>query len=481
MQRTRPHGHDKASRPAGFACIAGTATLLAGIAAGPTLSAEDWPQWRGADRLGIWTETGIVREFPDEGLEVKWRTPVNGGYAGPAVADGRVFVLDYVETEPRTMDGTERLLALDEETGAVLWSHEWTTTYRMLMFTYATGPRATPTVDGDRVYVTGSTGRILCLDVATGAVVWEKDTVAEYDTSIPIWGTSSAPLVDGDRVIFLVGGEPDALVMAFDKHTGEEVWRALETRTEMGYNQPRIIEAGGARQLIVWHPRGLSSLDPETGGIYWEEPFEGRANMTVADAVRSGSYLFVSGFYTGSMMMRLDLDRPGASPLWKDGTNRVLEGGIEVAEATGLHSVMTTPLLVGDYIYGIGSHGQVRGLQAETGERLWEAEGLTNRNRWGSAYFVQHEDRTFVYNENGDLIIARFNPEGYVELDRTHLLNPTSRSGYGGSRAGTRSRFRHGQSDRLVVWAHPAFANRHIVLRNDEEIIRVSLDADDYP
>ena len=459
------------------------ASLIAGLLALTAvtgLSAKDWPQWRGAERREVWTETGILEAFPGAGLTVTWRTPVNGGYSGPAVADGRVFVLDYLETEPRTMDGTERLLALDEETGAVLWTHEWTTTYRMLMFTYATGPRATPTVDGDRVYVTGSTGRILCLDTATGALLWEKDTVAEYDTSIPIWGTSSAPIIDGDRAIFLVGGEPDALVMAFDKHTGAEVWRAIESRTEMGYNQPLIIEAGGVRQLIVWHPRGLSSLDPATGEVYWEEPFEGRANMTVADAVHAGSYLFISGFYSGSMMMRLDLDRPGATALWKDGSRRVLDSGIEVAEATGLHSVMTTPLVIGDYIYGIGSHGQVRGLLAATGERIWEAEGLTNRNRWGSAYFVQHEDRYFVYNENGDLIIVRFEPDGYVELDRTHLIDPTSRSGYGGSRAGSRSRFRHGQSDRLVVWAHPAFANRHVLVRNDEEIIRVSLDASDY-
>jgi hypothetical protein len=268
--------------------------------------------------------------------------------------------------------------------------------------------------------------------------------------------------------------------MAFDKHTGEEVWRALESRTEMGYTQPLIIQAGGARQLIVWHPRGLSSLNPETGELYWEEEFTGRANMTVADAVKSGSYLFVSGFYSGSLMMRLDLDRPAATALWKGKNNRVLENGIEVAETSGLHSVMTTPLVVGDHIYGIGSHGQVRGLLAETGERVWEAEGLTTRNRWGSAYFIKHEDRYFVYNENGDLIIVRFSPDGYVELDRTHLLNPTSRSGYGGARPGSRGRVSHGQSDRLVVWAHPAFANRHIVLRNDEEIIRVSMDVNDY-
>ncbi len=202
--------------------------------------------------------------------------------------------------------------------------------------------------------------------------------------------------------------------------------------------------------------------------------------MTVADAVQSGSYLLVSGFYSGSMMMRLDLDRPTATALWKGEANQLLEDGVEVAEAIGLHSVMTTPLVVGDYIYGIGSHGQVRGLLAETGERVWEAEGLTTRNRWGSAFFVKHEDRYFVYNENGDLIIAQFGPEGYVELDRTHLLDPTSQSGYGGAPAGARFRLGIGDSDRLVVWSHPAFANRHVVLRNDEEIIRVSMDQNDY-
>ena len=199
------------------------AALMTGVGLA-TLSAKDWPQWRGVERLGIWTETGIIESFPDEGLTVKWRQPVNGGYAGPAVADGRVFVLDYSQTPgSRTMDGTERILALSEETGDLLWTHEWPATYRMLMFTYATGPRATPTVDGGRVYVTGATGMLFCFNVETGQVIWHKNSVEEYDTNIPVWGTSSAPLIDGDLAIFLLGGEPDALVVAFDKQTGAEV------------------------------------------------------------------------------------------------------------------------------------------------------------------------------------------------------------------------------------------------------------------
>ena len=205
------------------------ALVLVLAAGGPGLAAaEDWPQWRGAGRLGVWHEDGIVERFPAGGLQVDWRVPVGSGYAGPAVADGRVFVLDWREDpDSRTLDGTERALALDEETGAVLWTHEWATSYQIIQARYAIGPRATPTVDGERVYVVGATGRLWCLDAATGAVVWQQDYIADYDTTVPTWGITSAPLVDGERLIALVGGEPDALVVAFDKRTGEELWRAL--------------------------------------------------------------------------------------------------------------------------------------------------------------------------------------------------------------------------------------------------------------
>ena len=433
-----------------------------------SLAADDWRQWRGADRLGVWHEDGIIESFPDEGLKVKWRTPIRSGYAGPAVADGRVFVLDWLEDpESRTLDGTERVVALDEETGEVLWTREWRTTYRMLMVSYARGPRATPTVDGDRVYVSGATGRLFCLDVGTGDVIWSKDYVAEYDTSIPTWGTASAPLVDGDRLIAVVGGEPDALVVAFDKRTGEEIWRAVDVVGEMGYGQPVIYEAGGARQLVVWHAAALVSLDPETGAVYWEQEWEVGAGMSVATPVRSGGYLLVSQFYNGSMMMRLNPDRPAASMLWQGGSRSEMPD-----QTDGLHALITTPLIIGDYVYGVGSYGELRGLDARTGRRLWMSGEMTAQARWGTAFLVRHGDRYFVNNDAGDLIIARFTPEGYVELDRTRLIEADGSSGIG---SGPRLRW-----DRPVNWSHPAYANRHVVHRNDSEILRASLAASDY-
>ena len=445
----------------------GVAFVVAGVVWGAqAVRAEDWPQWRGADRLAVWHDTGIVESFPDTGLKIAWRAPIRSGFAGPAVADGRVFVLDWLEDpESRTLDGTERLVALDEETGEQLWAHEWATSYRMLQVSYAIGPRATPTVDGDRVYALGASGNLRCIDVESGELIWQKNYIDDYDTSVATWGITSAPLVDGDRLIAVVGGEPDALVVAFDKRTGEELWRALDVVGEMGYGQPVIYEAGGVRQLIIWHAAALASLNPETGEVYWEEPWEVGAGMSVATPVRDGNYLLVSQFYNGSLMMRLDTDRPAATMLWKGSSRSELPD-----ETEGLHAMITTPIVSGEHIYGVGSYGELRGLSARTGERLWMSGEMTAQARWGTAFMVRNGDRYLVSNDEGYLIIARFTPEGYVEVDRTTLLEPTSQSGYGPQR-----RF-----DRQVSWAHPAFANRHVVQRNDKEVVRVSLAAADY-
>lgn len=424
-----------------------------------SLHAEDWPEWRGKGRQGVWTETGILGRFPENGLDIKWRIPIRSGFAGPAVADGRVFVLDYQETPgTRVMDGTERLLCLEEETGQILWTHEWPTSYRMLMASYANGPRATPTVDGDRVYVVGATGTLFCLNAKSGKPIWKKAYVEDYGTSVPVWGITSAPFVDGDRLICIVGGQPDAKVMAFDKLTGEEIWRALSSDGEMGYAQPIIFEAGGVRQLIIWHPGALSSLDPEDGRVYWEQPFDVRSGMTVATPVKSGSYLLVSQFYGGSMMMGLDTKRPAARMIWKGKSNSELPD-----QTDGLHALITTPIIQGDYVYGVCSYGQLRCLKAESGERIWETLEMTQSARWAAAFLVLNSNRYFVNNDQGDLIIVQFTPEGYLEIDRTSLIEPT-----------THISFR--RTGRLVNWSHPAYANRHIFARNDKEILRASLE-----
>ena len=167
--------------------------MLAGLA-GAIVHAEDWPEIRGRGRLGVWNETGIVEQFPAGGLKVLWRTPIKAGFAGPAVVDGRVYVMDFAETQrPR---GVERALALDEKTGRILWTREWSVDYRGM--SYGLGPRATPTVDGDRVYFAGADGKLFCLDAKTGAILWKKDYVPDYGADRSKWafdwGFASSPL-----------------------------------------------------------------------------------------------------------------------------------------------------------------------------------------------------------------------------------------------------------------------------------------------
>ncbi|MCH8332787.1 PQQ-like beta-propeller repeat protein [Candidatus Sumerlaeota bacterium] len=418
--------------------------------------ADDWPQWRGEGRLGVWNETGILKKFPEGGLEFVWRVPIKEGYGGPAVADGRVFVTDF-ERAPRG-EGTERLLCLDEKTGDVLWIHAWQTALRGLMPTYANGPRATPTVDGDRVYVQGSTGKLLCLSAEDGAVIWSRDYVEDFGTSVPIWGMAGSPLIDGDRLICLVGGEPNAKVMALDKMTGKEIWRSLPATSEPGYSSPVVIEAGGTRQLIMFHPTAISSLDPVTGSVYWEKPYEVSLSQTIATPVHSGAMLLVSSPSHGSTMLRLDPRKPAAEIAWK-GQSQIK------AEPDGLHCFNSTPYIEGDYVYGIGGMGRLLCIDARSGKEVWSTYEATENARIATAFLVRNGDRTFINNDRGELILARLTPEGYHEIDRAQLIEPTNPN------AGVRRELG------VVNWSHPAYANGHIFQRNDNEIVRASLEA----
>lgn len=426
--------------------------------------ADDWPQWLGPQRDGLWRETDIVKSFPAGGPPVRWRTPIGAGYTGPAVAGGRVFVTDRVlakdaknPTNPfnrGVIPGSERVLCLDEATGKVLWQHEYECPYDV---SYPAGPRATPVVSGGKVWTLGTEGHLFCLDAKDGKVIWSREFKKDFNAKTPLWGFSANPLLDGNRLICLVGGE-GSVAVAFDKDTGKELWRAL-TAKEPGYCPPMIFQAGGKRQLIVWHPESLNSLDPETGKVYWSEPFAVRSGLTVPTPRVLGDKLFITSFYNGPMMLKLAADKPAAEVVWRGTSNNE-------RNTDKLHAIMCTPWLEDGHIYGVCSYGQLRCLKADTGDRLWEtfkATGATGENggrndRWAHAFLIKHADRFFIANEKGDLIIAKLSPQGYEEISRAHLLEPTGNAGA-----------------RPVVWSHPAFANKRAYMRNDKELICVDL------
>ena len=448
--------------------------LLVGLTwlAAAAARADDWPQWLGPHRDGVWRETGILAQFPARGPAIEWRTPLGGGYAGPAVAGGKVYVTDRQLAEgvrspdnPFKRDklqGKERVLCLDETSGKVLWKHEYDCPYTI---SYPVGPRTTPLVAGGKVYTLGAMGDLLCLDAAKGKVLWSKNFPRDYKAPIPLWGFAAHPLLDGNKLICLVGGK-GSVVVAFDKDSGKELWKALDLqRAELGYCPPMLFEAGGKKQLIVWHPESVNSLDPATGSVYWSEKFPVKANMTIPTPRKEGDFLFLTCFYSGAMLLKLDKDKPTATVVWKK------KGRSERPEDTvALHGVMCTPVFKDGYVYGICSYGELRCVKAGTGERIWQDLRATGskeepEDRWDNAFIVEQGGRYFLFTEKGDLIIARMTPKGYEEIGRAHVLEPTSKAGFGGFM-------------RPVLWSHPAFANRCMFARNDKEIVRVNLASD---
>ncbi len=437
------------------------AFCLAALLATVGLRAEDWPQWLGATRSSVWNETGILESFPKEGPPIFWRVPVGPGYSGPMVTGGRVYVMDrhIVATESKPAGAAqeaasrkmERVLCLKEADGKTVWQYEYECPYSI---SYPAGPRVAPQVSEDKVYTLGAEGNLFCLDAANGRLVWSKDFKKECQVQPPTWGFAGHPLIDGHKLICIAGGERST-VIAFDKNTGKELWRAL-TAAEPGYSSPIIIEAGGKRQLIVWHPEAANSLDPETGDLYWSVPFKSNTGLSVATPRQFGDYLFFTSFYNGSLLLRLDSARPVVTEMWRS------PRGNE-QKTTHLNAIICTPFLEGGYIYGVCSYGQLRCLKLDTGERVWETFQATTSGgpvRWANAFIIKNGNRFFLANESGDLIIAKLSPKGYEEVSRTHLLEPTNKD-----------------CGRPVVWSHPAFANRRMYARNDKELICVDLAA----
>jgi outer membrane protein assembly factor BamB len=418
---------------------------------------DDWPGWMGADRDGVYHETDVIQTIPAEGLKVKWRMPVAGGYAGPAVAGGKVFVFDYLKksgditNDPgkRTeLEGSERLTAYDESTGQQLWQYTYPCPYSI---SYPVGPRCTPTVDGDRIYLLGSEGDLTCLNTANGELVWTKNFKRDFGVEILIWGAAAHPLVDGDLLYAMVGGAGQAIV-AFDKRTGDVKWSALDA--EAGYCPPSIIESAGVRQLIVYHPTGVVSLNPADGSEYWTIPLEPAYQMSIARPMIEEDQMYVSGIGNASAMLKLAADPPTAEVQWRGKPQKAV------------FSANSTPLLVDGVIYGTDCQlGHLAAVDMTDGSRLWETFEPTQpeeerRVSHGTAFITRlgDSDRYLLFTETGDLMLAKMTAEKFESLGRFHVVEPTSEA-FG----------------RAVVWSHPAYANRTAYIRNDKEIVAVDL------
>ena len=408
--------------------------------------AEDWPQWRGPQRDGRWQAEELMSDLPDGQLPLIWSVPVGPGYSGPTVAKGRVYVMDKQGSAEQPL---ERVLCFDSQTGAPLWQYAYAAPYTI---SYTAGPRASVTIDRGVAYAVGAMGHLHAFDAARGTVLWQRDLETEYDIDMPIWGIAASPLVYGELVIQQVGGSLGACVVAFDRNSGKEVWRALDERA--GYSSPIIVKQAGQDVLVCWTGDALSGLDPLTGKVYWAEPMRSvKMPIGITTPSVDGDLLFVSSFYDGSLMVRLLPDKLAIEKVWR----RV---GKSEEETDALHAMIGTPILSDGYVYGVDSYGQFRCLDARTGDRIWENQEVVPKARWSTVHMVRQADRVWMFNERGQLLITTLSPRGLAILDRCQVIEPTT----------AQLPQRGG-----VVWTHPAFAEQSIFVRNDERLVRASL------
>ncbi|MBT5831000.1 MAG: PQQ-like beta-propeller repeat protein [Candidatus Latescibacteria bacterium] len=405
--------------------------------------ADEWPQWRGSLRDGVWRETGVVETLTN--VDVKWRVPISSGYSGPTVVDGRVYVTDRM-IKPKQI---ERVHCFEWETGKTIWSYEYDCEYRNVG--YGAGPRASVTVQDGLAYALGAMGNLHCFDAVSGEVKWQKDLNTEYQIQMPIWGIASAPLIEGDLLIVQAGGE-GACVVAFDRVTGEERWRALDDQAS--YSAPLVIDQMGKRVLVCWTGASVTGLNPETGMVYWTHSWEPtRMVLSVATPVLYEDMLFFTGFYDGALLLKLHQDKLAVEPVW-------FRRGESERKTEAIQSIISTPVILDGYIYGVDSYGELRCLDLMTGDRVWEDLTAVPKARWATIHFTPHEDRVWMFNERGELLSTKLSPLGLNVMSRVRLIAPTT-----------------GQLNRRggVCWAHPAYAYQHIFVRNDEELICVTM------
>ncbi len=406
------------------------------------LRAEDWPQWRGLNRDGVCAETGLLQTFPAEGLKIRWRAPVGWGFASPVVAQGRVFLHD---SDLSDYPGKERIHCWDEVTGKVNWTHIYEVAYEDWAFepTQEIGPVATPIVQNGKIFCLGRLNQLFCVDVRNGDVLWQRDLAKDYDVAFSPGMPS--PLIEEDLLILFIGVKAGASILALNKDTGQEVWRSLDER--LTFSSPIVMTSGGKKQFIVWTQESVTSLDPATGTTYWRQRL-----LTGSDYAVSTPVSYKDRLLIGGLMFQLDSDKPGATVLWP----------ASKAPARRIYSHTSTALFRGNHLFSARSTGELVCVEARTGEQVWETDKVTDLRNGASIHLTPNGDSVLLYTNQGELIRAQLTAEGYKEISRAAVIEPTMP--FGG---------------RKVVWAPPAYANRHIFARSGKELVCASLAAQD--
>ena len=393
--------------------------------------AADWPQWRGPARTGhVPAGQPLPETLPAEPRSV-WRVPIGDGFASPVVSGGRIFYLD-------NQDAIEVAHAADAATGKELWSAKIFSSHQD---GFGIGPRTTPVADGGKVFVQSAKGEFQCLDAATGKIVWRKNFVDDFGAiyigelgtaaGASRHGATGSPIIDGENIIVQVGSTQGASIVAFKKATGAVVWKSENDQT--AYAAPIIATIAGVRQFISFTAEALIALDPANGKLLWRTPAITRLGRNVTTPNVWHDLVIVASHQLGLVATRVTKD--GASEAWVN--KKMLIN-------------FSSPVGVGDHLYGLGPAKNLVCIAAATGKLAWEQPSFTHTAAGQSeAAFLVMGKNILTLTDGGELVLFAADPLAYKELGRTQACG--------------------------VTWCNPAYVDGHLFLRDAKELVCLDL------
>jgi outer membrane protein assembly factor BamB len=403
-------------------------SLLVLLLACAPAAAADWPQWLGPRRDGSSTE--VVKPWKGD-LKVLWRQPVGAGHSSPVIAGGKV----YLHTRVKDKDA-EELTAYDARTGKRLWGRSYPR--KWFWSPFGTGPQATPAVAGGKVYTFGVTGVLACFDADKGKLLWQVDTGKDFRPPRKgkiDFGVACSPLVEGDKVVVMVGGKGSGIV-AFKTDSGAVAWKALNDSSS--YSSGAAFGKGKDRQLVFLTAEAVRSLDPEDGSLFWSFPLRDALQESATTPVRAGDVLLASSVTYGSAGLQLMKgDKPGARELWRN---------------KALTCYFSTPIPVGsEHVYLVTGSATLlnptstlRCVAVKTGKELWSKPKI---GKYHAAMLRTGDNKLLLLTDLGDLALLEPSPKGYKELARSKIVKGEQ------------------------IWAHPALADGRVYLRDEKELL----------
>ena len=398
--------------------------FLVSLSLSAATSLADWPQWRGPNRDGHSTDTGLLKQWPEGGPKLAWKAGGMGsGYTSVSVVGDRVYCMGDKED-------ANYLMALSGADGKVLWKAKVGKAGAPGWGGFA-GPRCTPTVDGDLVFAVGQYGEVLCADAAGGKEIWRKDYGKDFGGALPEWGYCGMPLVDGDKVVLVPGGKEGDLV-AVNKKTGELVWRSKELTDSIHYSSPILVEIGGVPQIVQLTDASVAGIRAADGELLWRAARKGYTAVVPTPIYHDGCVYVSSGYNAGCNLFKITMEDNKFS-----------------AEQVYANKIMTNHhggvVLVGEHLYGFSEGKGWVCQDFQTGKSVWKEQGIGKGSlSWADGLLYLRAE-----GDKGTVAIIEASPDGYKEVGR---FDPPDRS-------------------EKNSWPHPVISGGRLFLR-DQDILQ---------